>query len=117
MTTEEILRKAWEKYPGNTTLYSFDETRLDENSYKREGYIAAQEEIEKLKKIRVWIARDSREDPLFGLGLCAHFRKPSRDGDSWSSETILFHLSWNECPEVTWEGEPKEVELIFRDIQ
>ena len=64
---------------------------------------------------KVWIARDSREDIMFGLGLCIHSRKPTREADAWSSDTILFHLPWNDYPEITWEDEPKEAELIIKD--
>jgi len=68
-----------------------------------------------MKTFKVWLARDSREDIMFGLGLCVHNRKPTRGVDAWSAETILFHLPWNDFPEVTWEDEPKEVELTIKD--
>lgn len=61
-----------------------------------------------------WFARDSREDPLFGLGLCLHHIKPKREGDSWSGLTIAMHLPWNLFPELKWEDEPIEVEITIK---
>ena len=64
-----------------------------------------------------WVARDSREDGLLGLGLIVHFKKPTRQGDAWSSETIWMHLPWNLFPELKWEDEPKEVEIRIGDTK
>ena len=62
---------------------------------------------------KVWIARDSKFDPMFGLGLHVHWKNPVRTLDSWSSDSILVHLSWEKYPEVTWEGGPKEIRLCL----
>ena len=61
-----------------------------------------------------WLARDSREDNVFGLGLCLHHTKPRREGDSWSGLTIAMHLPWNAFPELKWEDEPIEVEITIK---
>lgn len=116
MKTTEIIKKAYEAYPEMLVPehpYCPDNLH-DYNSQQREGYIKALQELSG-KSQKIWIARDSREDPMFGLGLCAHFEKPKREADCWSADTILFHISWEKYPEVTWEGEPKEIELIFLD--
>lgn len=61
--------------------------------------------------LKGWVARDSREDPVFGLGLILHSRKPTREGDAWSNNTIWMHLPWEMFPELKWEDEPMEVEI------
>lgn len=65
-------------------------------------------------KIKGWVARDEAENPVYGLGLCLHSRKPWRTGNEWSNQTIMMHLPTNMFPEVTWESEPKEVELLIK---
>ncbi len=120
MNTSDIIKKAWEKYPEKPIYddHSFIPLACfeDENKDKREGYIAAMEEVEKLHKIHGWVARDSKLDPLFGLGLCIHYKKPNRLVDCWEDKTILMHLDWDLYPDLKWEDEPKEVEIILRDI-
>lgn len=69
-----------------------------------------------MNKIKGWIARDEVENPIYGLGLCLHSRKPWRTGNEWSNQTIAMHLPADMFPEVTWESEPKEVELYFSDV-
>lgn len=61
-----------------------------------------------------WLARDSREDPVFGLGLFLHHTKPIRDIDSWSGLTIMMPLPWDSFPGLKWEDEPIEVEIIIK---
>ena len=65
-------------------------------------------------KIKGWIARDEVENPFYGLGLCLHSPKPWRTGNEWSNQTIMMHLPTNMFPEVTWESEPKEVEVEIK---
>ena len=116
MKTTEIIEKAWKKFPETATTFEDGIPGDDANKGKRDGYIAALEEIENLPKIHGWIARDSKFDPLFGLGLCIHMYKPTREIDSWSSRTIMMHLNWGMYPDLKWEDEPIEVELILRQI-
>jgi hypothetical protein len=60
-------------------------------------------------KMKGWVARDSYEDALNGVGLILHHTKPTRCGYEWSASTILMHLPYDAFPEVTWESEPIEV--------
>lgn len=64
-------------------------------------------------RISGWIARDSIEDAFMGCGLILHHTKPHRDRGEWSSQTIAMHLPSNMFPELRWEDEPVEVELII----
>ena len=114
MTKEEAAEKANKVFPdASPRVPDYGDICYDQK-LRREGYIRALQELSG-KSQKIWIARDSREDPMFGLGLCAHFEKPKREADCWSADTILFHISWEKYPEVTWEGEPKEIELVFLD--
>lgn len=82
----------------------------------REGFRKACEEYESLPKIRGWVARDSVEDGFCGTGLILHDSKPTRTRGEWSSMTIAMHLPSKMFPEITWESEPVEVELLIRKV-
>lgn len=139
----ELEKRAYEIYPDYTDEEIGDLGRRDylnrQQKAFREAYIkganeGAQETVqdyddlmneayykgrnETLKSISLsfhgWIARDKRADPFWGNGLIFHYSKPKRTGDEWSSETIALHLPDDSFPEITWESEPIEVELIIR---
>jgi len=65
------------------------------------------------EKIHGWVARDFNNDPFLGDGLIVHKEKPERNGNCWSSNTIMFHLPWEYFPELKWEDEPIEVEITI----
>lgn len=71
------------------------------------------EELDKKPKIKVWIARDKTHD------LHLFSEKPWRNnngGIDWNNEWIgerLLVLDCNLYPELTWESEPIEIELIL----
>lgn len=67
-------------------------------------------------KIKGWVARDSVEDAFNGCGLIMHHSKPWRIGGEWSNQTIAMHLPWSMFPDLCWEDEPIEVELIIRPL-
>lgn len=67
-------------------------------------------------KIKGWVARDKNVDAFRGNGLILHHSKPTREGSEWSSNTIMMHLPIKFFPELTWESEPIEVELIVRKL-
>lgn len=68
----------------------------------------------KTTKIKGWVTRDEVEDPVYGLGLTIHSRKPWRTGNEWSNQTIMMHLPANMFPEISWKSEPKEVEILIK---
>ncbi len=74
------------------------------------------EDEEKVERIKGWVARDEVENPIYGLGLCLHSPKPWRTGNEWSNQTIMMHLPTDMFPEVTWESEPKEVEVEIKAV-
>ena len=79
--------------------------------------IQALTEIESLPKIHGWIARDSYEDAFEGTGLILHYSRPQRVFGEWGSNTIAMHLPSHMFPEITWESEPVEVELLIRKVK
>jgi len=109
----DIEKKAYEAYPRLTGCDSITESSQEE---RREGYIKCAEEYESLPKIHGWVARDSVEDNFIGTGLILHHSKPTRVGGEWSSQTIWAHLPSKLFPEITWESEPVEVELLIRKV-
>ena len=111
MTEEEIAKKAAEAFP-NDGITSTEELRDIDMS--RMGYIKALEEMSSVRKIPGWVARDEIEDPIYGMGLCLHYKKPRRTANEWSGKTIMMHLPSDMFPEVTWVSEPKEVEVLIK---
>ena len=103
-----------------------DQSEGDQGSYSwwdgfhncAQGIMRELEEDEgedrKTTKIKGWITRDEVENPVYGLGLCIHSQKPWRTGNEWSNQTIMMHLPAEMFPEVTWESEPKEVEVEIK---
>ncbi len=106
MNEEEIKKKAKEVYPEHEFgLY------IKENELKREGYTKALTELEFIPKIKGWIARDEDGSVWF------HYSKPQRkDEGRWESSICpqpmeIYNVP---LPELTWEDEPVEIELILR---
>ena len=110
----DIEKRAYEAYP------ELDNTRFDmalQNSYinsSRQGYIKACEEYESLPKVRGWVARDKYGSlNLFG-------DKPTRFEDDTFGNikgSGMIFLNDELLPEVTWESEPVEVELLIRKVE
>jgi poly-D-alanine transfer protein DltD len=115
MTDKQIEEKALEAYPPEYEQEDFDET-WDMNEQYREPYIKALKEIESLPKIKGWVARDQQVDEFYGNGLILHHSKPTREGNEWSSKTIAMHLPLDFFPDLTWESDPIEVELLIRKV-
>ena len=67
-------------------------------------------------KIKGWVSRDSVEDGFIGTGLIFHLSKPSRCTREWSSQSIAMYLPWEMFPNLKWEDEPIEVELVIRKV-
>ena len=116
MTEEQINQKALEAYPEK--LYKdCDGNSYDDNENYREGYIKALEEISSLSKVKGWVARDRGGD------LHIFKAKPDRVKDNlgldydnyWCGEYIT-ELDCDIFPDLTWESEPIEVELLIRKI-
>lgn len=113
MNNEQILQKALEVYPPEYEQEDFDET-WDMNEQYREPYIKALLEVESLPKVHGWIARD--KDGLLGF----YSDKPQRfDDKAWWCDPGCYTalaLPPESYPEITWESEPIEVELIIRKL-
>ena len=106
MTEEEIKQKATETYPKHEFgIY------VKDNELKREGYTKALTELEFMPKIKGWVARDKSMDLFF-----YYIDKPERKIDCWGQEGLTTILDPNMFPEITWESEPIEVELIIRKL-
>lgn len=79
---------------------------------KRKGQIIL--EYESLPKIHGWVARDGDDKKR----LCLFTEPPVRIEDMWLPEEdrIYLFLDNSLFPEITWESEPVEVELLIRKI-
>ena len=112
MNNEQILQKALKVYPPEYEHEDFDE--WDINEKYREPYIKALLEVESLPKVHGWIARD--KDGLLGF----YSDKPQRfDDKAWWCDPGCYTalaLHPDSYPEITWESEPLEVELIIRKL-
>ena len=133
LTDKDVLRKGYDKYPMAGAIDPYDGGK-DTNEERREGYMQGlfdgyKERLEEENAtidtaitilesptIKGWVARDKVENPIYGLGLCLHSKKLWRTGNEWSNQTIAMHLPADMFPEVTWESEPKEVELYFSEV-
>jgi hypothetical protein len=111
MTNEQIEQKALEVYPVINDCLNSD---IDINGKSREGYIKAFLEVESLPKVHGWIAQD--KDGLLGF----YSDKPQRfDDKAWWCDPGCYTalaLPPDSYPEITWESEPIEVELILRKL-
>lgn len=72
------------------------------------------EEYESLPKIHGWVARDGDDKKR----LCLFTEPPVRFEDMWLPEEdrIYLFLDNSLFPEITWESEPVEVELLIRKV-
>ena len=61
-------------------------------------------------KIKGWVARE--DDGWLFLGK----EKPRRQYHAWLGAEEYFELDTNLFPELTWEDEPIEVELLIRKL-
>ena len=109
----DIEKKAYEKYP-SVLGFPIDE-QVDLNEEARNAYIKSCEEYESLPKIHGWIAKD---DSLYNPSLCVHLEKPVKDlaFHYWDSKGKCVCIDKKLFPEITWESEPVEVELLIRKI-
>jgi len=117
MTQEEIKKKALEIYPreGGSCITAFGKFEIDHNAPKREGYIKALTEIESLPKIKGWVARFKNGHLwLFSKKpqrICIHF-----DRWYWGNGDAEKQLPNDMFPDLKWEDEPIEVELLIRKV-
>ena len=91
---------------------------VDLNRNKRGGYIKACEEYESLPKIHGWVARDGLERVN---ELCVYNEKPIRPSEDslaiWrTTGGGVLRLPKEMFPEIIWESEPVEVELLIRKV-
>lgn len=72
----------------------------------------AKQEQKPEAKLTGWVARDSKYNSYFGLGLVLFKGKPRRSGECWSG-AIAAQLPWELFPDLKWMGEPMEVEITI----
>ena len=105
MTKEEIEKKAYESYPTSNGLdEEFQEA-------KRDAYTQALAELES-PKLYGWVARDKN-------GMLHLFDvEPKRIGDYWWNRDYNSEPICNEeaFPDITWESDPIEVEILIRRV-
>lgn len=123
MTQEEIEKKAYEAYPAVREDCYISKKDYFEAKARMEdkriafiyGLLQGMSVIESFPKIQAWIARDSTE----GLGL--YGEKPERINNyEWRSDSESYmNLTYEpkaKFPELKWEDEPIEVELLIRKV-
>lgn len=112
MNDKQIEQRALEVYPPEYEQEDFDET-WDINKQYREPYIKALKEIESLPKIKGWVTRDLGNEIESNL----FTEKPIRGEFNWFvSNGDIIRLNRNIFPELKWEDEPIEVELLIRKL-
>ena len=117
MTQEEIIHKAQEVYPDMHPEYF----------HMREGYRQALTDISSLPSIKGWIARDphidnpiDNEDKEVSDMIGIYPSKPIRFLDiCWdrgADGCPPFILPKTMFPEITWDSEPVEVNIIIEKL-
>ena len=105
----DIEKKALERYPE----YCCNDDYREEKAL-REGYKTACEEYESLQKIHGWVARTG----CCNSNILTLFEsKPERNivCKTWVGHTMT-NLHHKLFPEITWDSEPVEVELLIRKV-
>lgn len=105
MTKEQIKQRALETYPLESQFIAAND------EFKREGYIKALEELEKLPKIKGWIAREKSNELIF-----SYINKPKRSDNEWIYDGLIATLDPNTFLDLTFVDDPIEVELLIRKI-
>lgn len=133
MTDKQIEEKALEAYPESFAWSRCDENsetyteidgdgikwlKVDRNKTYREGYIKAIKDIKSLPKTIGWIAKEKDGTISFFNKKPQRFIDENNNCTGWYSENgcetaINFD---SDIPELTWESEPLEVELIIRKL-
>ena len=120
MTQQEIIAKAYETYPDAPSRIPDSGDINYDQALKREGYIRALNELNKLPKISAFVARDHKlEGANIGLYQTLPVRKEFKSTDyknyHWMSTSYgTIQLPDSFFPEITWKEEPVEVEIIIR---
>lgn len=111
MTEEQIKQKAFEAYPKNESEID----GYDWNENEREAYIKALKETESLPKLKGWVARDKNGEINY---FQEYPRRITEDRRNywWDRDYISMCIDENSFPELTWEDEPIEVELLIRKL-
>ena len=108
---DTIEERANRTFPDEYPFFPGSDTGTS-RAKERRGYIKCAEEYESLPKIRGWVATNLGGVPQFFLG------KPYRDMEFevWKNMGEEISLPYNSFPEITWESEPVEVELLIRKV-
>ncbi len=118
MTQEEIVKKAFDAYPHRPQMViinnGFGRISIgDLNDDKRKGYVKALTEIESLPKIHGWAARDKNgEIHVFEV----EPRRSCMEESWWDRDYVSVEIEKDSFPDITWESEPTEVELLIRRV-
>lgn len=121
MTQEEIEQKALEVYPVAEKALGYKSgpfAIFDTNYQKREGYIKALAEINKLPKVHGWVARDEdAELHFFGTELGDGMPCYNEECGTWGNATCnMINISRESGPfgDLKYTDDPIEVELLIR---
>lgn len=108
MTPNEYEQKryeCWEEF----CRHIVDEEEEFYNMFDR-AYALGKQEKDADTEIQGWVAKDNDSQ-----GLYLYSSMPTREIDMWNGHgTLLTPLDSNSFPDLTWESEPIEVELIIK---
>lgn len=121
MTLKEAIEQFEEKnrpYPFFSSAQGYEAFKRIARYFYTLGAKVAREEqyehdmayINSLPQIDAWLARDEEGELLVGQD------KPKRNkAGFWTSFGEWMKLPEEMYPELTWESEPKEIEIIFKE--
>lgn len=116
----DIEKKAYEAYPINNSLNTyFGNEKIDYNAERREGYIKCVKEYESLPKISGWVARDIDGHLQLFTGGKPHQEHNlfwDNSGKRGNYVLSLCNIENEVFPEITWESEPRKVELLINIV-
>ena len=119
MTDEQINAKAFEAYPNLTKEECGGRKSMNNanaiQSIKRQAYIKAIQESETLPKIKGWVTKTNEGDTVFHTTTA----KPEKGETCWfgNEGDAIIDTESHLFPELTFNDEPIEVELIIRQIK
>lgn len=118
---EQKKRECWEEYCETHPLCNTPVMRLNFDWTFDRAYILGKQGMEVVEMIRMqgWMCRDKIWDKeLQDSDLCVAMEKPERDQEMgcWVYMGYFIPLKTELYPDLTWDDEPVEVEILVNKI-
>ena len=78
-----------------------------------DGMLAERERLASLPTIKGWVARNKDGD----INCYPYFQPDRLDEHRWVSDPNQFNLDHKKFPSLRWEDEPREVEIIIKEVK